>query len=489
MKALRVLLVLAASAAIGGMLYAVALRVPYPYDLEWMEGGSLTHALRISQRLPTYAPPTVDFVPFLYTPFYPLLVSLIGVGYLQARLLSIGAFLLACLLTFRFARREGGSSVAALIAVAIPCAAYASTGVWYDLARADSLFLLLITAASLLAFSLRDSVGGAISAALLLVLAFFTKQTASPFMIAIGLFWLVANWRMALVFGATLAVTGLPLLYSFYKTTDGWFWTYVFKLHQQHDFYPARAFLGTPMRLLLLLGPALLLLPIGLWKARSKGIYFALYMAAVGVVVACLGFGTQWAWHNAFIPGIFFPSLAIATMVGRLESHKGWGVTAYVVALLAIGLAPGALLKPTSSLYPHDWGIHADAPTGYRLTPYVPTRADREKGDELIAKLRATPGDVLIPFHPFYAHLAGKPCFLHRMGVLDVWRAGLGIPKGLQDGFQKRRFSVVVMDDKIDGTWHVFPGLQQNYKSVDNLRGPATFAGAITSPRYWMTPK
>ena len=489
MKVLRALFVIVSMLAIGAMLYAVVQRLLYPYDLEWMEGGSLTHALRIQQRLPTYAAPTLDFVPFLYTPFYPLLISIVGVGYLQARLLSLGSFLLACYLTYRFARREGGSRSAALAAFSIPCAAYASCGVWYDLARADSVFLLLITGSAMLAFSMRETAGGAVSSALLLVLAFFTKQTASPFMVAIGLFWLVANWRMALVFGLTLAVAGLPLLYAFDKSTDGWFWTYVFKLHQQHDFHSVRAFVGTPMRLMLLLGPALLLLPFGLWKARTKGVYFALYMAVVGIAVACVGFGTQWAWHNAFIPGIFFPAMAMATMVGRLENFKGWQAIGYVTLILAVCLAPGALLAPTSARVPHEWGIHADAPTGYKLSVYVPTAADREKGDQLIAKLRNTPGDVLIPFHPFYAHLAGKPCFLHRMGVLDVWRAGLGIPKGLQDSFTQRRFGAVVIDDKIEGTWHVLPGLLQNYKSVETLKGPPTFAGAITSPRFWMTPK
>lgn len=489
LRVLQAIFVAVALAAIGGMLFAMVKRLVYPYDLEWMEGGSLTHALRIQQRLPTYAPPTVDFVPFLYTPFYPLIVSVFGPSYFAARLVSIVSFLGACGLTYGFARREGGSRVAALGALAIPCAAYASTGVWYDLARADSLFLLLVTIAAMIAYSLRDSAAGAVAAAMILVLAFFTKQTASPFMVAIGLYWLLVNWRMALLFGATLAVVGLPLLYAFDRSTEGWFWTYVFKLHQQHDFHPVRAFLGTPARLILLLGPALLLLPLGLLRARTRGLWFALYMAGVGIAVACVGFGTQWAWHNAFIPGIFFPAMAIATMVGRLEASPRWQAVGFVALIAAVGLAPGALLKPASAHTPHEWGIHADAPTGYNLLPYVPTAADREKGDQLIAKLRTTPGDVLIPFHPFYAHLAGKPCFLHRMGTLDVSRAGLGYPKGLGESFTKKRWAVVVIDDKIEGTWHTFPGLQQNYKSIEALRGPPTFAGAITTPRYWMIPK
>ena len=44
------------------------LRLSYPLDLEWMEGGILTHALRLGRGLPLYAEPSVDFVSFLYTP-------------------------------------------------------------------------------------------------------------------------------------------------------------------------------------------------------------------------------------------------------------------------------------------------------------------------------------------------------------------------------------------------------------------------------------
>ena len=51
---------------------AVVSRFPYPFGLEWMEGGILAHALRIAEGQPTYAAPSVDFIPFLYTPLYPM---------------------------------------------------------------------------------------------------------------------------------------------------------------------------------------------------------------------------------------------------------------------------------------------------------------------------------------------------------------------------------------------------------------------------------
>src|SRR5436190_15166111 len=47
------------------------LRLSYPLDLARMEGGILTHALRLGSGQPLYAEPSVDFVTFLYTPLYP----------------------------------------------------------------------------------------------------------------------------------------------------------------------------------------------------------------------------------------------------------------------------------------------------------------------------------------------------------------------------------------------------------------------------------
>ena len=44
---------------------------------------------------------------------------------------------------------------------------------------------------------------------------------------------------------------------------------YVSKLHRLHDFYPVRAFVGSPIRLLFLLGPALVLVPWALVRRRS----------------------------------------------------------------------------------------------------------------------------------------------------------------------------------------------------------------------------
>lgn len=492
MKLFRALAVALGAVTLLSLAWIFIRRVGWPYDLEWMEGGVLCQALRIQAHEPIYAAPSIDFIPFLYTPFYPAIVSLLGVGYVTARVVSVLSFVGAMVLGYSFARREGGSRAAALCAMAVPAAAFVPTGAWYDLARPDSLFLGLTTAGLLIGWWKRRTHAGVAVAAVLLVAAFFTKQTASPFMIALGCALLVIDWRKLVTYVATLALVGIPLLWWANHSTGGWFWTYVFKLHQMHDFYPGRAFLGTPLRLALLLGPASLCVPWALARERSPGLVYATFIACAGIGAACLGFGTQWAFTNAFIPGVFFPAIAIGTAAGKLVTAKELPrLRPQVVwALLAISIvcAPGGLIPLIGRVTPRDWAMDRTTPTGYDPRPYLPTELDRQRAAQLIDRMKATPGEVLIPFHPFYGHLAGKRTWLHRMGVLDVGRAGLGAPQGLVEATRDHKWSLVVMDNKIDGTWFYWPGMQQAYPKVETIAGPRVFSGADTEPRYLLTP-
>jgi hypothetical protein len=72
--------VVAAATGLAGVALAVlavlfAARVSYSFDIEWLEGGALLHALRLRQGLPLYGPPALDFIPFNYTPLEPWLVA------------------------------------------------------------------------------------------------------------------------------------------------------------------------------------------------------------------------------------------------------------------------------------------------------------------------------------------------------------------------------------------------------------------------------
>lgn len=502
--------------AIATYAWVVAQRIRYPYDLEWMESGMLCHALRLFQGQPIYAAPSVEFVPHLYTPLYPLVVAglahLFGdVSYVLARAVSISAFAGAVLLAAWWARREGGSWLAAIIALALPLACFADTGGFYDLARSDSLQLFLTVAGAFVAFYARGRHADMVLAAVLLVAAFFAKQTAAPCIAFVGL-GLLPSRRPSVL---TLAIAGCGLfalcVWISNRASDGWFWTYIFRLHQSHPFHGHRAYVQTPRMLLTLLGAGFLLVPWALVSqglrradagrvesddaklagpalasgetlpATPQGLLFLSWLALGGLLTSMISFGTQWAHINAYIPGVFFPSLAIAVAAGRLlhrsdepraqtqSSRRGRALRQTLVWMLL-----------SLSLYPRMRALDPRA--------HVPTQSDRAAGEAVIETLRSSPGDVLIPFHPFYAHLAGKKTYLHRMGVWDVRDTVAAPVRGLHAAIVQRRFARIVMDDKVEATWHDWPELLSHYRVVGRFVGPRCVEGARTAPALVLEP-
>ena len=87
---------------LGWHLRLFAGRVGFPLDLEWMEGGMLVHAQRIAAGQGIYVKPSLEFIPYLYTPLYPALLALLSfvfpLGYLLGRVVSLLAFFAALVL-------------------------------------------------------------------------------------------------------------------------------------------------------------------------------------------------------------------------------------------------------------------------------------------------------------------------------------------------------------------------------------------------------
>jgi hypothetical protein len=488
-------------------------RATFPLDLEWMEGGMLIHAQRIAQGPGIYVAPTVDFIPFLYTPLYSGLLALLSfvapLGYLMGRLLSIAAFAVAVAMIAAASIGEGTSRDRKLLALLMGvagagavAASFAFTGYFYDLVRSDSLLLALEGVAVWLAYRGQGWKSAAVAGALI-ALGFFTKQTATVVGVGIGVGLLIANVKRGLVYGGVAALVlaaGVGLLV---KTSHGWFWTYIFKLHQSHAFrWDAVGDVAWPFThqfcwpMFAALGLATLGLALSRRLRRADAVLLTVAVAGEGA--AMVGFATQWADSNAFIPAVFFPAFAAAVLVARLcdvaLTGRKWGA-------LMVAAASAALLGGQS--------LHTAAPTPARgharspilrgwpslgkalptLASAVPSAQDRVAATRLLAELRALPSPLFIPFHTYYAVLVGKQPFVHRMGVHDV-EAALGRAKGLDQSIADGRFAAIVLDWKsYPGEW---PNLDRRYHVVHEFRegvdSVRMFAGAQTSPRHLLLP-
>ncbi|MBI4509211.1 MAG: hypothetical protein HY698_06220 [Deltaproteobacteria bacterium] len=492
------------------MVVAIAQRFFYPYDLEWMEGGLLTHALRLSRGEPIYAPPSVEFISYLYTPLYPALLAALGkvteIGYVLGRAVSVLSLMVTCVILVasvvgtapREHRTERGAAITgAACGLGFFAATYPWVDGWYDLVRADMLFLALgISGLAML----RAATGraGVALAGLFLGLSFFAKQTGVPLVLAGGLALLVMNWRVLPIFAVVTGAIGGGGTLLLNRVTGGWFWTYVFAYHQQHDTNRDRFFLS--FKNILLHFPAMtfviaLTLVVALVSgavsrslpSAAKTFLFWTWMFACGVLIGAVGWATQWAHFNAYIPAMALGALAAGHAIPALVSlfRDKWPRIG-----MAVALACGATLA-----FQLAW-------VRWDPRPLIPTAKDRTAGDKLIARLRAIDGDVFFPFHPFYPHLAGKRTFAHRMGILDVTYLPppssnkRPLPEaarkvaGLAEALRSQRFAAIVLDDRAQ--LYELPGLTEAYRQVDTLgwdESPRVVSGARTMPRTIWQPK
>lgn len=468
----RYLAVLSAAVAVGLMLFVAISRIGYPFELEWMEGGTLGHIQRVLDGRTIYVPPEPGFVPFIYPPLYYYLAAplaaVMGEGFLPPRLVSlvcgIGCGVLTGLLAFTLASRD--RATAGFLAGALFLASYGLSGTWFDLARVDSMALLLTLAAVLL-FLRGWSVGSGGSvpllsaAALLGSAACLTKQSAALPMAVLALSSLLSRGRSLFrraAFPAALALTvGIPALLM-WTATDGWFGYYLLRLPSRHDLvlrYVAHGF--WLFDVLLPLPVVSLLAFCALWRLISLARKRAAAWSSAGMVgfAALVGmFLSSWlsrahsgGYLNVLMPAhaalAVMASIGYVALTGR-EASRGRALRTALQVLMALQIAYMLL----------------------RVDPWsaIPDERDREAGYDFISLLGSFQGEVLVPYHPYYPVMAGKPALAHDMAVTDVLRAGGSegadlLTAGFVNAFDSRRFDAVVLDEP----WFFQEALDSNY--------------------------
>jgi hypothetical protein len=568
--------VLRAVAVIGGVIPLVVLyyvfwaRLSFPLDLEWMEGGMLVHAKRVADGRPLYGPPTIDFASFLYTPLYPWLLGalahLFGLSYTLGRALSVLAFTATLGLGLRAALRAAaaapstaGSSLwrlrgpradalaAAALAGGAVAAAYDWTGGWYDLVRNDPLQVAL-SVGGLYALGVAGRRWpGVLAGGALLGLSFFAKQTAVFPILAAGLGMALIRLRLLPLLVAMVGgVAGLGTLLM-NRLTDGWFWFYVFELHQSHQTFAeqiwprAPAHLWERARWLYLAGAAAAVLwLLGTVLRRRIAPQGPLWLLAAlgGIAAAVVGRATQWSHANAYIPAVIFPAVfaavgtaeARALLAPRPEDTRVSGWRAAVLSrprlLCCAGWLPAALL-----------GIHLVQAGVPDVRRHVPDARQWQRAGRLIAKLRTLgrEGELYVPYHPWYSVIAGGPGHGHIMNVNDVrftrrlkqeQGAGLlGDPRrrrkrvraarrilmrSIRRTLRRGRFAAVIHDRAVIARWRrrgqramprvdqryaaQLPGLLRHYRLEWDLAWegahPRTREGNPAAPRHlWRRPR
>ena len=128
--------VVAAIAAVVAVVVVTAVmlrRVGHPYELEWLEGGSVEHVRRVLHGRSLYPAPSVDFVSYPYPPLYwwasAGAASVLGVGFLPLRLVSSPVAWLTCISATRAISSRRMRSIGSTFDCAWPSVAI-HTAIW-----------------------------------------------------------------------------------------------------------------------------------------------------------------------------------------------------------------------------------------------------------------------------------------------------------------------------------------------------------------------
>ena len=486
-------------------VFVAILRIRYPFDLEWIEGGMVEHVRRILAGQPLYVVPSLDFVAFIYPPLYYYVgagLSLVmGVGLLPLRLISLVSSIGCFVLLFLFVKRETEDAAAGILAAGLYAATFRQSGAWFDLARVDSLFLALLLAGFyLIRFGV--SARAHVAAGLCLSLSFLTKQTAAVMFLPVVLYAAAKNWRLGAPLLATLLLCAGGTIVALDVLHHGWFAYYVFQLPSQHRLLPDRWIGFWTQDILRPLWIACALAVIALVRAarRDWASFMFLLLLAVGML------GGSWmsriklgAYDNVLMPvhaGLALLFGMAAQVPARTQEPEVQRPKK--PARRGVAPAPGAgwnamrLVGPSVVFL---FSIVQLALLLYDPARQIPSRADEAAGFEVVAAIAQIPGPVFVPAHGYLATLAGKRSYAHQAAVWDVYGGARNdarhqLAQELGRALREPAFSALVMD----GVDVLEPHLiARNYIEVRSLFGTRDVfwpvAGMRTRPEIVYVPR
>jgi hypothetical protein len=408
------LIVIAALVPIVRFIGVALQRIHYPFELEWIEGGSVSHIQVVLSGHQIYREPSIEFTPFIYPPLYYYVSALptlaFGVGLFAPRLVSLLSILGCFVLLARWVREQTGDAVAGVVAAGLLASVYKITGFWMDLARVDALFLLFTLAANTLAQSTRTP-ARAVLVGLLLAAACFTKQLGIPLALPPLLFLALRSFRLgfiaALVAGLVLGVAGL----AFYVSSSGWIYYYLFLLPARHPIQWSRLwsevqtyFLG--VTLLMTVGGVLLLCGAGFSSGRWKRWIHNTSFVVLATVTSFLPFLKSGGYPNGLIPA--YAGLALAAGLVLAELRRG---------------ANSVLCSTGSRLFACLLVLFQCATLSYDPSEALPTAADLAANTNVVARMKALAKPILVTASSHYMRLIeGDTELLHTIALVDVFK-------------------------------------------------------------------
>ena len=248
-------------------------------------------------------------------------------------------------LIFVLVRRRTGSLFASVMGVFLYAAAFRISGAWYDVARIDSLLVLM----TLAAFYTYESASVKVRSYLcpvFVALQFFTKQSgvvlSLALIVGVLLSWRERSWRERLVF--SVMTTGLILAgcLALNVGTGGWWYYYVFGFPSKHVVIYSMFFDFWSADIWARLGPVLCCAVAGILLSWGKGRAPDQTLRDACVLGGVLGVSYLSRLHSGGYENVLMPAYAGIVLYGCIGLSKILNVLAdrpaFQVAILAAAL-------------------------------------------------------------------------------------------------------------------------------------------------------
>jgi len=433
----------------GALIYMVVylilalFRIQYPFELEWMEGGSVDHVRRILRGQKLYVSPSLQFIPYIYTPFYfycsAAVSKILGIGFIPLRLISFISSLGSFFIIFLIVKQETRNIFSGVLASCLFAATFQISGAWFDIARADSLFLFLLLLAIYLIrfYTSRQSY---IIAGVCISLAFLTKQAALFISLPLMVYALYWGRRCSIFFiGIIVVIVGISTILLNYLH-EGWYTYYVFELPREHTIVKHMLMQFWTKDLLSPLAVACMMSSLYLFTQllhapKEKFLFY--FLLAVGM--------TGGAWISRLHAGGYLntllPAYAVLSILFGLATHT-------VPELIGVSYQEKRKLV---EICLYLVCIAQFASLGYNPLHQIPTAKDLEAGKQLITTIAQMKGDVFIPCHGYLTALAGKNSYAHQMTMIDVLRGNdartkIKLNNEIQQAIREKKFAAIILD-------------------------------------------
>ena len=505
-KLLRLLIVISSVFFICCFIFVAFSRISYPFELEWMEGGSVVQLDMIMQGRSIYCPPSIEYIPQIYTPFYYIaaipFAKIFGIGLFPLRLLSVLSTFGCIIILFLFVKRETKSNFYGLISSGVFAATFFIGGEWFDLARVDMLFMFMyLLSLFFLRGALCDNSKSAIKkinkrilllvlSAIFAFLSFFTKQSALLLYFPVSLYLLIYERKQSWYFNVPFYL--LILISTIYLSmqTKGWYYFWNFSLPAEHHwtykvFFTFWAFdLIKPMSIVLIL---LIIYLINNKNSENKSRILFFVSVLIGSVICSYSSRLHYGgFNNVLIPVYtilcIFLALGFHQIQENLSENKKEekGNFYNINRQFSILLMLVVFFQFLTLIY------------SPRIA--IPTKEDEKAGWNLISRIKNFKGDVWFPGHQYLCYLAGKKSYAHGLLIWDLIENSKEYNKDIEQelltALNQHRFDAIISYTYMEKN---YPPFLEFYKSESKAIGnDAVFwsrTGFYTRPENIYVPK